>query len=735
MSFVQRILWAYKASRELGIRRLGLYAWYQIGLLSGYLVWQTRAYKRWPQPPAPARPTAIESRLSRLMNRTPAATAEQSSQFILNLPPESELRSTLGPDGIAQLKKEADEILSGKVRLFGGEAVPLQLQPPGELHHWTDYALDQGMQEHIAPLADIKLVWEAGRFGWALTLARAYYVSRDERYAEGFWRYFELFLESNPPNLGPHWCSAQEVALRLIALVYATHLFHPSSNSTPARLGALRSYLADHAARIPPTLPYARSLNNNHLLVEAAGLYTAGLYLADQSKAPEWLELGRSCFHQALQAQIAEDGTYVQHSTNYHRLMLQIALWIDAIQPEDGITPTTQEEAHSIPVYRAEVLPEKAVHVKGSVAESYRRLYAATHWLLDLIDPTTGRVPNLGPNDGAYILPLTICPFNDYRPVVQAASLAFTGKRAFPPGPWDEMAAWFRRREPDRTVQKRSYTFLRSDVGMARISQREAWAYLRAVRFTTRPGHADQLHLDLWWRGMNIAQDAGTYLYNAPHPWDNSLAGTEVHNTVSLQHQDQMTRAGRFLWLDWAQGEVIAREHAPDGSWERLVAQHHGYHRLGVLHQRSVTGYASRRWLVEDHLTKAGGPAWPINLIRRAPSYTVRLHWLLPDWPWEVVEDKPDQVQVRLLSPFGYLFLRISNLTEGDLSLKAQISRAGQMIYGYGMVSPTWGWSSPTYAEKIPALAFAVEVEASLPIHLTSEWDLPSGDQETSPAL
>ena len=33
----------------------------------------------------------------------------------------------------------------------------------------------------------------------------------------------------------------------------------------------------------------------------------------------------------------------------------------------------------------------------------------------------------------------------------------------------------------------------------------------------------DQLHLDLWWRGLNIAQDAGTYLYNADPPWDNPL--------------------------------------------------------------------------------------------------------------------------------------------------------------------------------------------------------------------
>jgi hypothetical protein len=117
-----------------------------------------------------------------------------------------------------------------------------------------------------------------------------------------------------------------------------------------------------------------------------------------------------------------------------------------------------------------------------------------------------------------------------------------------------------------------------------------------------RPGHADQLHLDLWWRGQNIALDAGTYLYNAAPPWDNALARSLVHNTVTVNGLDQMTRAGRFLWLDWAQASRISRKQAEDGSWERGVAEHTGYRKLGVAHRRVVTAYRENRWLVEDSL-------------------------------------------------------------------------------------------------------------------------------------
>ena len=130
-----------------------------------------------------------------------------------------------------------------------------------------------------------------------------------------------------------------------------------------------------------------------------------------------------------------------------------------------------------------------------------------------------------------------------------------------------------------------------------------SWAYLRAARFTSRPGHADQLHLDLWWQGLNLAQDPGTYRYTAAPPWDNALASTLVHNTLSVDGREQMTRAGRFLYLDWAQASPARARpgcRMAPGSGSR--ASHDGYRRLGVTHQRQVTAFQDGRWLVEDSL-------------------------------------------------------------------------------------------------------------------------------------
>ena len=194
------------------------------------------------------------------------------------------------------------------------------------------------------------------------------------------WRLIETFLQRNPVNQGPNWMNGQEVALRIFAFVFFHEVFRKDTGMPADWEQTLAQAVAAHARRIPPTLVYARSQQNNHLLVEAAGLYTAGVFLPDYPDAGEWRKTGWEVFHKALDDQIQADGTYTQYSTNYHRLMLQIALWMKAISMRAG-----------------DEFPET----------STLKLAAATNWLKTLTDPRTGRVPNYGHNDGAYIFPLS----------------------------------------------------------------------------------------------------------------------------------------------------------------------------------------------------------------------------------------------------------------------------------------------------------------------------------------
>ena len=613
------------------------------------------------------------------------------------IPSREEILSVLGSEGQRQLLHDANEIAAGRVRLFGGEAVDLRLTPPTPLHNWVDYETGRAREE-----GDIKFTWEPARFGWATVLARAYYISGREKYAETFWLTFETFQQTNPPHQGPNWTSGQEVALRLIAWTFCLPLLRGADATTEARVRALGEAIAVHAVRIPSTLIYARSQNNNHLLSEAAGLITAASVLPEHPHARRWMRLGKKWLNRGLEKQIDGYGEYSQHSTNYHRVMLQLALWVNTLN-------TKGTKGHN-----------------GFIFSPLARknLARASHWLASMLDSESGGVPNLGANDGAYILPLTVCPFADFRPVVQASARAFLDYE-LPGGVWDEMSLWFGLTRSGRTFEAGHYL---GD----HLRGRESWAMLRTTSFTSRPGHADLLHLDLWWRGLNITRDPGTFSYNAAAPWDNPLTAAQYHNTVTVDGRDQMTRAGKFLYVDWANAFAKTEVVVDEAVLQRVRAHHNGYRALGVKHEREVTVFADESWRVHDILSVSKKDDWH--------AYT--LHWSLPDWKWELAE-LPDELldngrtgfDLKLKSPNGWVTVRVHyDYFAPDVQLggrRVQLVRAGEYLAGavslIGDDFPIhlFGWHSPAYAVKEPALSLLVTIKSPIDPDFVTEFIFP----------
>ena len=639
-----------KALQQLGPRQTFWYAVYQAGLR---LDW-------WRRQTPPGRVQAIGA----LRGLLPQPAGGRAG-----------LTGVLDISARVRLMTEAEEICAGEARLFGGPPVPLTLTPPGPPVHWCDY--ENGVTGW--GVEDVKFLWEPARFGWTFTLGRAYLLSGDERFAAAFWRRFEEFDQANPPNLGPNWASAQEAALRLLAYAFGAGVFEPSKASSPERKARLSASAAEHAARILPTLSYARAQHNNHLLCEALGLYAAGRCLADHPQAQNWLETGWSELNMALQAQIAADGTYAQHSVSYHRLMLQAALIADSLARGEGRT-----------------WPRA----------SFERLAAAVNWLEERMDGVSGRASNLGSNDGALILPLAPCEIEDYRPVLQSASLAFRSRPALAPGGWDELALWLGLRAPRAVPKTETRSFA---TRLNHSKDPSAWAALRAVRFSSRPAHADQLQVDLWRGGEAMALDAGTYRYSAPPPWDNALAATSVHNTVGVDGLDQMTRAGRFLWLDWAAARVLESGHG------QVRADQDGYRKLGILQRRTLQEQP-RGWLVSDELLPAAGRS------QTQPSlHSFTLHWLLPDWPYtlsgkSLILTRPGE------KPFGFRLHLSAGEVEGAAP-QLRIVRCGESLLGAPEPLPILGWFSPTYGQRQPALSVLLTLRARAPVTFQSFFE------------
>jgi hypothetical protein len=661
MPLIEQLSKGLHAARELGWSAMFRYGLYQISLRSGYL---------------------------RL--RTPAASQESGAPAgfvfpeLFTLPQASQLRKLLG-DRAAEVIQEADEIVTARFRMFGGPTVPLQLVPDPPLEHWSRSV------DHAGPHGDIKLTWEPARFGWVFTLGRAYQLTQNDTYAQAFWSHFETFIDGNPPYAGPNWASAQEAALRILAFAFAGQIFARSPQSTGARIQRLAGAVYDHARRIPPTLNYALAQNNNHLITEALGLFLAGWLLRDGSPNPgfdtrkilQWQKSGWLWLNKALQRQIEADGAYIQHSVNYHRLMLHAALIGQLVARRQGYP------------YPAATL---------------EKLKAATQWLFAQMDPVSGKAPNLGHNDGALILPLSPGDFRDQRPVLQAGSRGFLGNAALPAGVWDELSLWLGI-TPDEEGASPVLTIPTTN----RLGDSRRWAAIRAVRFHNRPAHADQLHVEIWSNGNNLALDAGTYRYTAAPPWENALASTLVHNTVSIDSHDQMLRAGKFLWLNRAQARLL-----PAAATGQITAEHDGYRRLGLLHRRTLENITPEQWRIHDVV---------LPLHPGAPACTAVVHWLLPDYPWQL-----DGSTLTLTTPGGPVTLRIAVDQPAAAELKwVQLVRAGEVLAGPTDAPQILGWFSPTYNVRHPALSFRAAFAGQPPFHFVTEW-LFSGNLQAQSA-
>jgi len=439
-------------------------------------------------------------------------------------------RPPAGSAGTSYWKEEADRVMAGRLRLFSD-----QIHESGFPPEWTSNALTRtsaiARDLHWTRIAaiersdDLKGYWELSRFDGLVALTLGWLVSSESRIADAWNLWLTDWSQSNPANTGVNWLCAQETGLRLMQTLLCAELIVIHSDSKV--LAPLERFVVEHCRRIEPTMLYAAAQDNNHGTTEAAALYVAGGWLrrrGDPDRAHRWMDLGRRWLERLVPRLIMSDGSFAQHSVNYHRLMLDTLSLVEFWRR------------------RLDDRPFSGCYVD--------RVCCASHWLAALTDPDTGDAPNLGANDGARLAALHGLPYRDFRPSIALAHALSFGSAALPEGPWNEPLHWLGIK-PSATVPTAWANTLFPDGGYAKLTRGRMWCVLRLPRFRFRPSHCDVLHLDLWHKGMNVLRDGGSYSYNATDEAMRYFSGTIAHNTVQFDDRDQMPRLRPFLFSAW----------------------------------------------------------------------------------------------------------------------------------------------------------------------------------------
>lgn len=591
---------------------------------------------------------------------------ENRSKFLFDSSDIREYRKYLEQFLSSQEKKRvveiADNAIEGRILCFSrwmadyGNPINWHLNPVTEYEwsrdqHWVD------MEELSPDTGDVKYVWEASRFTQVFYFVRAYTLTEDEKYAEAYWQQIEHWLEENPYQLGINWKCGQEISFRTFSWIFGLFAFLDSPHTSNERIYELIKSVYYSTIRVENNIDFAvKAVQNNHAISEAACLFTVGVLFPFFKDSSRFLEKGQRYLEQEGLKQIYKDGSYIQHSMNYHRLMLQLYAWSLQLARLNNIVFSTGLES---------------------------RLKKAIDFLYQMQDEITGKVPNYGANDGALIFPLSSCDYLNCKPQLNTLHYIVSGKKLYQSGKHEEDLLWFCgldavRAEKVASIKRESKSF---DVGGYYIIRgKESFGMIRCTRFKHRPGHADMLHFDLWYKGVNILTDIGSYSYNPEEKFRNHFGATRNHNTITVNGMNQSRRGPRFLTIDWPEG--FLNEFVIGNDYVRFSGYHTAYG--SYIHTRRIE-YGDNCYVIIDEVENRSGQ-----------DIKIKLNWNIGT---EIA--KVDNSKYRLLLNNGEMIdLEISSSTPGRIR-----------IYRGDEETPA-GWRSLYYGEKFPLNQLVYEVNS-----------------------
>ncbi|MFN4144398.1 MAG: alginate lyase family protein [Runella sp.] len=538
------------------------------------------------------------------------------------------------------LKVKIEHYRRGEILFFNSEYYKVNdwLTNPANQYRYDAHQHWSQIADFSPAAGDIKYVWEKSRFSFLYTLIRYDFHTKNDL-SEIVFSEIESWIEANPINCGPNWRCSQEISLRVLNWTFALFYYKNAPALTDARFAKIIHSIYWQMRHVESNIDFSRiAVRNNHAITETLTLYLAGLLFPFFDESARWKKNGKRWFEEEIAYQIYEDGTFLQFSMNYHRVVVQLLTW--------GI-----RLAH--------------LHREQFEAGVYNRARKTLEFLRACQNPHTGWLPNYGNNDGALFFPLSCAHFRDYRPQLEALEAVLNSSKGknTPQKVVGEDSFWYglayKFPQNDLMIQSIIHSPIHSfkDSGYYLFRDTDdSLTFLRCGSYRHRPFQADNLHLDLWVGSENILRDAGSYLYNTDEKWLRYFAGTASHNTVMLDHHDQMQKGPRFIWYDWVKKAL--------GHWQETETA----------------------WIFEGEIRAFQHLGRNIKHRRRVTKTKNQVHWIVEDW----LENTPNDLQMhQIWHPSDYFI--------NHFSLRAFLENNIELT-----VAETEGWYSSLYGKKEP---------------------------------
>jgi hypothetical protein len=431
-----------------------------------------------------------------------------------------------------------------------------------------------------AEVGDSKVTWELNRHQHFVTLAKAYRLTGDRRYADETLRQWRHWKGENAYPVGINWASSLEVAFRSLSWIWTYHLLQGSPCLPDLRDEWLRG-LALHGRHIERYLSTYFS-PNTHLLGEGVALFFLGVLCPELAAAERWKSLGWKIVLQEAEQQVRADGFHFEQSTYYHVYALDFFLHSAVLAGLNGIaTPKSFEDTIE------KMLTALCLLGRGGSPPRFG-------------DDDGGRLFDPRRNRGEHLLdPLATGAILFHRGDYKMAAGGLREETLWLLGadgvePWDEL---------EETAVSNASAAL-ADAGFYLLAAEKATQLVvDAGPLGTQSGghgHADALSVCLQSGGHSLLIDPGTYEYIGPGEDRDLFRGTAMHNTMLVDRTNQAEPATAFSWRRLTQSKTERWIRAQKS--DLLVASHDGYQRLEppVTHRRWVVSLRDGLYLIRD---------------------------------------------------------------------------------------------------------------------------------------
>ncbi|MBL8148815.1 MAG: hypothetical protein JNN15_02680, partial [Blastocatellia bacterium] len=194
-------------------------------------------------------------------------------------------------------------------------------------YSWPKSHYSEIVLSNAKPGSDVKIPWELARLQHAVCLGQAYCLTANEKYSQEFCLQVRSFYEENPPEVGIHWLSPMEVALRAVNLSVGFYFFRASKSFDLATLKSMLKIVFSHAKFIEENLERSVRITSNHYLSDLVGLLFIGILFPEFKRAKKWREFALSEILKEMDKQVYSDGVDWEASIGYHALVLELFLY------------------------------------------------------------------------------------------------------------------------------------------------------------------------------------------------------------------------------------------------------------------------------------------------------------------------------------------------------------------------------------------------------------------------